>query len=262
MNTYLPLGQNGEILNSTRGHIDPPWDQAIPAVIDTYRKHLGTEVRSIYIDGSVVRGTATPYESDLDTSCITHSDSNALDLGWVKEAQRTLESQFPFAAKIELHIYSLQEVFEKKHHARMILKTLARCVYGKSIQDQLPDAYPDEQLAWVITRNFGKFLDQAITRLKETNDPENIRNDCKWMSKRIVRAGFALIMPRIKQLTLDLDTSAKDFIHYYPEFKTEMNQALTWSKNPTSDKKATLTLFNTFGMRLKQELMKEILKNP
>lgn len=262
MDTYLPLGSKGEILNATVDHIDPPWDKAVTAVIDIYKKHLGDEVRSVYIDGSVVRGTATPYKSDLDSSCVTYSDSKYLDLSWMKEARQEFKQKFPFADKVELTVYSLQEVLEQKHHARMILKTLAKCVYGENIQGQLPDVFPDTHLAWAVTRNFGKFLDLAIERINEHNNPEVTRWNCRWMSKRIVRAGFALVMPQEKQLTLDLVTSAEVFSRYYLDYQDQMRQALAWCTNPIENKTQVLDFFQSFGKWLESELAKEITHNP
>lgn len=255
---FLPLGVNGEILSVAMERIEVPWDEAMEAVAELYRSKLGKALRCVYVHGSVARGTAVLGRSDLDTFCITRCPSNEVNLGEFREERVRLESLFPFADRIELGVGSLDELLDSQPHNAMVIKTMALCVYGECIGPFLPDFKPDHDLAWINTRNFPRFLSQGLERMRGAAEEGEYLEWCQWTMKRLVRAGFSLVMPRKREITLDLAAGAEVFCAYYPGLSREMLQALNWTHSPPVSRASAVELAEALGCWLKEELAREI----
>lgn len=57
----------------------------------------------------------------------------------------------------------------------------------------------------------------------------------RGISRRLVRTGFTLVMPRWQGWTSDLDEMAGAFAAYYPEWGPRMREAAALGQEPTDD---------------------------
>jgi Nucleotidyltransferase domain len=65
---FLPLDAEGYLVNPCRRDvIAPPWSDAVTAIQSAYLHHHADRLHSIYVRGSVARGTAREGLSDIDT---------------------------------------------------------------------------------------------------------------------------------------------------------------------------------------------------
>lgn len=253
-NAFIPQDAEGNLLRvADISHIQEPWLSALEPIKKMYHAHLGNQVRGIYIHGSVARGSAKLHVSDIDAFCLTHTSPAPFSLEWVTDAQRNLERQFPFATKFDLRIGSQEDV-EKNLHYTMILKTLSVCIDGQDIATSLPHVQPDLELARFLTRNFSRRLQRGEAVLAYLRYDDEIRANCKWLMKELVRGGFRLVIPRERQYTLHLETAAHTFIKYYPEKKDDMLRAFHLAHNPTAEKAEILSLMHNLGPWLSQEI--------
>jgi uncharacterized protein len=70
---FLPLDNDGNLVNvAAPEKIASPWDKPIEVLIETCKEQLGSNLRSIYVHGSVARGEAKEGKSDIDMLVLVH----------------------------------------------------------------------------------------------------------------------------------------------------------------------------------------------
>jgi|SRR3989344_4576752 len=261
--TYLETDAKGFFSNNLPGQIIKPWSEAVKVLVEECKKSLGDKLHSVYIRGSVATGKAVERVSDIDSIIVVRGNPKNLNLDWAKQAKRKILNE-GFATKVETMFVNLENLFdeERSFNTGFLIKIQSICVYGESLQTDLPDYRPNRKLALNLHgRWIEGNIEHAKVKLSNSKSEKEISNWCSWVSKRIVRAGFALIIEKEKKYTRDLYLSYRDFSKYYFEKESEMKTALLWAIEPTPDKKEILQFLNSFGKWLVKETHDVLLEN-
>lgn len=241
---------NGCIMNeASLNKIDTTFLALIEKVVKTYSQHLGPDIHSVYIRGSIPRGLGIPGVSDLDTLCVTNKELKEIDLDWSKKAEREINEDFVDVNGVEMSFFHLDNICNTTRFSIIpfMIKTHSICVYGEDLRDQLPSFKADESLANEHIINLKSNIDQAKEDLKGNEDKEDILDCCVWIMKIIIRAGLALVMEKEKQYTRDLYPAYEAFARYYPEKKEKMLQALEYAINPIEYTDELISYLNNMG---------------
>ncbi|HKY62352.1 MAG TPA: serine/threonine-protein kinase [bacterium] len=240
-------------------HIPSEWRPLIDEVRGVYLRHLGANLHSVYIRGSVVMGTAHAGESDLDSFAVVHRAPDPSDLQWMEEYGERFRLSFPLCRYVEIRVLPLQELLNSLEYLswRFTLKILSLCIQGEDLSAQLPNFRPSRANGFFLFGNIYEILDTASRRLRSTRDADEIEKICSWVMKKILRTGFSLVMEKEQVFTRDLYPSYELFSKHYPEKKPEMRQALEWAVNPTADKEALGQYLGEFGGWLGREFGKK-----
>jgi SCF ubiquitin ligase, SKP1 component len=235
--------------------IDKPWMEAVEWTRQALSTHLGTDLHSAYLRGSVPRGEAQPGISDLDILAVTQRDPRELDLAWVAPAASEFKSKFPFAKYLDLEFVPLAKLLAEPGYLakRFTIKVTAACIQGEDLAPRLKPFKPSRKIAFFFHGNIREVLQQTAAKLALTSNFQQIQQGCAWVMKRLVRTGFGLVMEKAGAYTRDLYPSYEIFSKYYPEKEKEMRQALEWAINPTTDKKAILKFLGEFGTWMAEE---------
>ena len=106
--TRLGTDEAGYIINQTnRMYIQSIFRPIIDEVIVLLKKHFGEALHSIYVYGSIGRGTAVARKSDLDVTVIVREPVQVDDL---KEETQDLLERHPEIIKVDYDIGILEEV--------------------------------------------------------------------------------------------------------------------------------------------------------
>jgi len=234
--------------------IKAPWKEAVEAVKESYVRNLRDSLQSIYVRGTVARGEAIEGVSDLDTTALVSGETN-LEPRWFQVEQSSLKSHFPFVSKFEFSLMPVEELEDssKRVSQKFFLKTQSVCVYGEDVSKQLPEFKITADLAQCFYKNLQADIEKAKERISRVTRPAQVQNWCRWIAKRILRAGFALVMAREQAYTRDLYPSYEVFSKYYPEKEREMKNILELAINPIDDKSKILEMLNSFGSWLATE---------
>lgn len=241
---------NGNIMNeASLNKIDTTFLALIEKVVKTYSQHLGPDIHSVYIRGSIPRGLGIPGVSDLDTLCVTNKELKEIDLDWSKKAEREINEDFVDVNGVEMSFFHLDNICNTTRFSIIpfMIKTHSICVYGEDLRDQLPSFKADESLANEHIINLKSNIDQAKEDLKGNEDKEDILDCCVWIMKIIIRAGLALVMEEEKQYTRDLYPAYEAFSRYYPEKKEKMLQALEYAINPIENIDELISYLDVMG---------------
>ncbi|GAB3051478.1 nucleotidyltransferase [Virgibacillus ainsalahensis] len=244
------LDDKGYIINESDSEkINHKFLQAIQRIKERCLYVLPREIHSIYIRGSLPRGSEIEGVSDVDVIIVTYSDPQNIDLDWVEEAEQLIDQEFPFINGVELGFCPLSEVKETKYCSMIpfILKTYGICIYGDNLISKLPDYKPDSSLANEHLIHLSSLIDKARNDLTGNDDIEDIRDCCSWIMRIIVRAGLALVIVQEHSYTRDLFPAFKLFSRHYPEKEQEMRTALWYAINPLSNSEEILKYLDSFG---------------
>src|ERR1043165_70647 len=130
--SFHQIDKDGYIGNPARYPVlQQDYAAVVEYIIEKVSSLLGEELHSMYLRGSVAKGEAIPYISDIDTLLITHQPLSPEDRNELEKLQDSISELYPFITKLELHAEPLPEV--EKRWLRFLLKTSCVCVYGEDL---------------------------------------------------------------------------------------------------------------------------------
>ncbi|WHY72040.1 nucleotidyltransferase [Fictibacillus enclensis] len=247
---FCLTNDNGYIINdSNLEKVKPEFYKVIEEVVENYQKHLGSDLHSVYVRGSVPRGLGIYGVSDLDTIAITNRETNDMDLKWVDKAENDLNRKYDCIKGVEFSFYSIEDMIETNNFSIIpfMIKTHSVCVYGEDIRGKLPNYKADKTLGNQHLVNLKNQIKQAKEDVAGNDDKEDILDCCAWIMKIIVRAGLALVIEKEKKYTRDLYPAYEIFSTYYPEKESEMKQAVKYAINPTENGNAIIVFLDDMG---------------
>lgn len=249
----LKTDTDGYIISeSNADKISSPWKEAVLEIKNAYLQHLDGVVHSIYVRGTVSRGEAIEGISDIDTFAVITRKREEIDRSWVKETRKALEQKFSFSTGVEFDFIVYDELFDGDNlfDDRFTIKTQSACLYGDDLGQKIPPFRADMQTASHFYRNLKKVLENAKKGIADNPDQEDVKAWCRWVMKRIIRAGFILVMDKEQAFTRDLYPSYELFSKHFPEQEPKMKKALDWAINPTYNAVEIANFLDDFGVSI------------
>ena len=246
---FLKMDEQGFLINvASEEKIIAPWDIIVREVKLACLTNLAGKLRSMYVSGSVAHGTAIMGTSDVDLYAVVDAPLGELDISWWNILSRELRSRYPFIPKIDLLFVPYQD-FLSPHRlsmAKFIIKTQAVCIFGENIAPFIAPYQPGERTLFQVYL-IKKHLARAKTALEHSNGAIHTQQWCTWIMKRILRAGFELVLERERKYPFTLAACYTSFARYYPDKAHEMKHALEYATNPPTDPVPVLTFLHRFG---------------
>lgn len=194
--------------------------------------------------------------SDIDSLALL-KDRNPMGSFWFRKAQQELNENFPFSTGFDFVVVPYNEVISgKKKVTAFFIKNMSACIYGQDLAPVLPKTKPGRDSAVSIWR-FEDYINDKINVLGDKKDSEEVKRQCKWIMKRLLRTCFELVMERNKSFTRDLYPCYEIFSKYYPKKEEEMREVLELAVNPTTDKEVILNILKGLGRWLNKEVNKK-----
>lgn len=256
---YTLVDSEGYLVNpSNLAKLPNKWKSALEEMKRSYLEGAPDYIHSIYVRGSVARGEPIEHVSDIDTVAVTMGTTANLDNSWINPKVVQLEDKYPFSTGFEFVHWNIENLEDKNNpkavNLRFTMKTQFECIFGEDLLPSFPKVKPSAEMAWLQTANFEKSLKSGLKKLEERIDSASIGKASVWLSKRILRAGFFLVMDLEKKLTKDLYPSWESFSKYYPSKSNEMYTVLYLALNPKDNKKVLISFYETFGGWLLSEI--------
>ena len=254
--SWFEMDEQGFILNKcTPKNIDTPWIELIEDIKDVFVGRFGEGLHGLYVRGSIARGEAIPYISDLDAFSVHTTVLDQDDEIWIRTLEIVLQDNYPQISAFDIRLFSYDDVLASPHMEglRFIIKTQSLCIYGEDLAQILPKYKPGISgimsawgLNYAINRANEIFLAQEMS-------PSEIQTSCRWMMSKLVRSGFELVMEHDGRYTRDLVLASEAFSEYYPKKKMDMEHALRLAIYPTTDKKEVLQIMASLGTWLSKQ---------
>lgn len=263
----LPIGHllktdaEGYLINECHwSRIQPPWLALVAAWRSGCQQIWGDRLHSLYLRGSVPRGTALPHLSDLDGVIVLHGeedDATAINETALANLRQSLLRQYRFCRNIETLVFSDGEL-QKSPIWQAFLKVTGLCIYGQNRQQEWPPVKPGPIL---ISHAFDLAADLAEVRSYLRSLPahhwgfaEQVKNRCAWINRRLVRVGFELIMTKEQAYTRDLYPCYQRFAAHFPHMERPMRKALELAIAPSGHRAGLLLFLDHLGTPLVEQV--------
>ncbi|MFT5167792.1 MAG: hypothetical protein ACI8P3_003030 [Saprospiraceae bacterium] len=248
--TYYKVDKMGLLVNPAHWtHVPTEWHAPIECIKQAYIQHYQKDLHSIYLRGSIVRGTFMKGLSDIDVLGLVYIDNIKWEHSPFEAALfEDLKLTFPFEANFELMVSSFSSDLNTSYPAlAMVLKTQSLCIWGNDVLENIPPFRADRSLLIHY-----KWLDKDIAGFLENNNVEE--SDYQEIMKLMVRCGFELLIEKSGSYTTDLYPAVQSFGQYYPAYKSAMEKALFYFLNPYENLNQQRELILTLGKWLILEI--------
>lgn len=165
--------------------------------VDKYINHILTEfkgkIHSIYMCGSIPKGTAKPFKSDADFTivCVNPKDIDYERLSNIKD--RLLE-EYPIVTKIDTIICSIDDVLSKPNEWGFWVKIICVCMYGHDIGEKVPPIIISPEFILGLNTETKEEVDRVRRSLSTASDHTMKTRYIKGYSKRLIRALYSLVL--------------------------------------------------------------------
>lgn len=224
------------------------------AVVEAAREQISesfgrTRLHSAYLYGSIPRGTAIPAVSDLDLLLALHHEPTAADRADADALEAALDASYDQISGVGVLLFSTATLLSdlERHDLGWFVACLCTPLLGDDLAAGLPRYRPTSLLARETNGDLGLVLPQWRQRAAATGSDTERRALSRTVSRRIVRTGFTLVMPRWGGWTSDLTRSAEIFAGHYPERAAQMRLAAATARTPTADAAALSMLIDDLG---------------
>lgn len=233
---------------------------AFRPVVATARDRLidlyGGRLNSAYLYGSIPRGTARVGRSDLDLLVVTRREPTEEDRSAAHDLGEALDKEFPEIDGVGTLLYGRARLLSEPetYDLGWFVACLCTPLLGEDLAEDLPRYRPDSLLARERNGDLGLLLPRWRERIASTEDTDAARRPLvRFMSRRLVRTGFTLVMPRWNGWTSDLGEMAEAFGAYYPERAEELRDAAVSGYQPTGDASILRSYVDDLGPWLAEE---------
>ncbi len=166
-------------------------------LVDEYMDNILTEfkgkIHSIYMCGSIPKGTATPFKSDADFTivCVNPKDIDYERLSAIKD--RLLE-EYPVVTKIDTIICSIDDVLSKPNEWGFWVKIICVCVYGDDVGEKVPPIIISPKFILDLNTETKEEVARIHNLLSNASDNSLKTRYMKGYSKRLIRALYSLVL--------------------------------------------------------------------
>jgi hypothetical protein len=232
-----PVDAAGCIVNTCAAQaVTGPWRAAVDTLIAGCKEEFGTTLHSVHLRGSVPRGLAVDGLSDLDAIAVIEGTTTGT-AAWRAALEQRVREAHPGCCGIDLRLWPLQHLaaLPAGHPARFVLKTQGLCVWGPDLAQAWPPV-PLSQARIALGA-----LPQALARMRgalaqaQGADSALMRQRCRWLAKKIVRAGFELVAQNEQAYTRDLVPCWEAYARHHTEHAAAMRGVLALAVAPSAE---------------------------
>jgi predicted nucleotidyltransferase len=221
--------------------VPPAFRPVVEAARDQAVDVFGTWLHSAYVYGSIPRGTARVGRSDLDLLLALREEPTEADRAAARVLDTALDNEFEQIDGSGTLLVSRAQVLSdlERHDLGWFVACLRTPLLGEDLAGHLPRYRPDSLLARETNGDLALCLPRWRRLVTEATAPGApagaVRARVPGISRRLVRTGFTLVMPRWEGWTSDLYEMAEAFAAYYPEWGPRMREAASLGHEPTDD---------------------------
>ena len=155
---------------------------------------------------------------------------------------KDIQQMYPFITRVDILPTFVSSLGEKPFD-RFLLKHFSVCLYGDDLRNHISKFTLDDLsdrsyffLQRTIDETLLHFLDNIkINRIANSKPLLNqALKDMTWISKKIIRIGFNLVLDDIRMYTRDLYQCSKFFSKIYPEKEKDIAMVLEKCIKPTN----------------------------
>ena len=248
----------GNILNDADlRHVQAPFRAALDDAVALMVQYAEADIHSIYVTGSVPRGLALPGQSDLHVFAVLEYevDPELVMQDWIPLAEAEIFDRHDALSDVQIELWPQGYIFrdpEEFSIGAFIIRAHSVCVWGSDLTPELPDFNLNNTHTRIGIANddlvlLKQDLADAAEAIHDAESAEDVVYWSKFICKRMVRAGFSLVLVESNLYTNDIDLAYEQFSRFYPNQARAMAQAVAYIRQPTKDSTDILNFLATHG---------------
>lgn len=213
--------------------IQSEFEPVLVQVINAFCTEFPTELHSVYVYGSVAKGTAVIGQSDLDLCVIFVQPVYEVERK-ISQIKSDIMALTGFFSKVDVDIGVLQDVLNENNRKSWgaWIKFFCHLVYGEDLSKQFENVEIDRSVIQAINQGYDQeiqhYFDMLMTAQLSVKDSTNLK---KSVLKRIIRL-LPLTWLEIEQWPVNLENTVLQAIQNYPEQKPMFQYLLKELENP------------------------------
>ena len=238
--------------------VPPAFAPVVAAARSAALETFGPRLHSAYLYGSVPRGTAVPGVSDLDMLLALRAEPGDADRSDARRLEQWLDTRFPQIDGAGIVLAGTATLLSdlERYDLGWFAACLCTPLAGEDLAARLPRYRPTSLLARETNGDLGDLLPGWRERLERAGTEQALRALTRRVSRRVVRTGFTLVMPRWGGWTSDLRESAAVFGRYYPARRAQMLAAAEAGRTRAADRPLLGVLIGDLGPWLAAEYVR------
>ncbi|NBF10844.1 nucleotidyltransferase domain-containing protein [Pseudomonas sp. Fl4BN1] len=202
---------------------EPPLQPEYRALLDELRAALtapaSPPLHSLYLYGSVARGTATLGASDLDLCLVLQDPADTAQLLHLENLRQTLQARHPLVSKIDFDIGHLEQVLAAQNLDSWgyWLKHHCRCLWGEDLRLRFAPFRPSRRIALAVNGDFFAVLNDYAADIERERQPAQILRLQRQASRKLIRASNLLRAEHEPSWPHSLDEHVRLLLQRNPE---------------------------------------------
>lgn len=252
------LDELGRIINfGATSKIPEAYRAVVDDAVQSALCRFPGQIHSMYICGSVSRGTAQPGESDLDVCVLLLDEPPPEQEAEFTELAHGVAARHPIISKLDYSVVELSSATspEQRHGWQFWLKGCCVNLWGEDITTGMELSVPCLELAYGLNGDVRLHIQKALSGLTE----ENVGARSRSIAKKLVRTAYSLIAADDRSWYTDVERCAGAFVVHHPEHAAQMAALAEIAKNG-SDLPTLRRLLESFGQQIIELFERETAK--
>ena len=211
--TRLGTDDAGYVINQTSiHHVQPEFETVLFKAIELVKEAFDEQLHSIYLYGSIGRGTAVVGQSDLDLTVLVHEDVDATEL---VERTEQLLTEHPEVIKIDYDIGRLDVALDPTNRFEwgFWLRHLCTCVDGEDVSTRFPRMKPDARVSEALNQDLVSSIEAAKSKLLRG---QMSHLEKRSIVKRVIRGWYLTINVKDQSFATTVEECLEILRLYYP----------------------------------------------
>ncbi len=213
--------------------IQSEFEPVLMQVINVFCTEFPTELHSVYVYGSVAKGTAVIGQSDLDLCVVFVQPVDDVERK-ISQIKSDIMALTRFFSKVDVDIGVLQDVLNENNRKSWgaWIKFFCHPLYGEDLSKQFENVEIDRSVILAINQGYDQEIQHYFEMLATTRlDLQDSVNLKKSVLKRIIRL-LPLTWLEIEQWPVNLENTVLQALQKYPEQKPMFEYLLKELENP------------------------------
>ncbi len=244
------IDPDGYIINPCQVKlISPDFNPLLQDTVTQLKEHF-EDLHSVYLYGSIARGEAIPYQSDLDISVIFENPVSKAHTRPLETLAQKLAQDHPVITKVDFDPGGLTEVLQDTEHYRwhFWLRHCCCCIWGKNLGLR----FPRQKLHPAIAAEFAKDLQKQLEDTHATLKPENASLKGRSIAKKLIRTAYGRVAAQDNSWHQNIKDCAETVLRYDPAQQGFIESALAVVNRQSTGVEQVTTLMNSYGQWLLQ----------
>lgn len=243
------LDRDGYIMSDVGlDKIDIAYFPCIHESVEKLTKLFPHRLHSIYVYGSVARGEAVAFKSDLDLiamfigtlTCEESAKLNTLTKA-LSQKHRSLVRDVGIAVANYDYVVDPANYYEQA-----FLKEICACVNGEDLRERFGPYKLTSEIAISFNGNIREILARTISRLEGASD-EEFKRLSQNFARKLIRTYYSMVMVRSQIWSTRLHEQSEVFIHHFPDKEPIIRTLQKWIEEPPTNRESILDLFQSEG---------------